>query len=147
MSESPAAQIGYLLKETQSLLHARMDEVLRPLGLTVPQYSCLVNLSQRPRITSSELARRGFVSRQSMNVLLQSLADRGLVTRDDAPGPRNQLAAQLSPAATPLLAAAQREVESVVTRMTGAIGPEGLTALRDSLVAIRDQLRNASPTD
>jgi len=140
MSESPAAQIGYLLKETQSLLHTRMDEVLRPLGLTVPQYSCLLTLQQQPGITSSELARRGFVSRQSMNVLLQSLADRGLVTRDDEPGPRNQLAAQLTPATAELLAEAQRGVEAVVTRMTSALPAEGLVELRDSLVAIRNQL-------
>lgn len=140
MTESPAAQIGYLLKETQSLLHTRMDEVLRPLALTVPQYSCLMSLQQQPGITSSELARRGFVSRQSMNVLLQSLADRGLVTRDDHPGPRNQLAAQLTPAAAELLATAQQQVEAVVARMTGGLDSAQLISLRDSLVAVRDQL-------
>jgi len=140
MPESPAAQIGYLLKETQSLLHTRMDEVLRPLGLTVPQYSCLLTLQQQPGITSSELARRGFVSRQSMNVLLQSLADRGLVTRDDERGPRNQLAAQLTPDAADLLAEAQRGVETVVTRMTSGMRAAQLTELRDALVDVRDRL-------
>jgi hypothetical protein len=37
------------------------------------QYACLTALQDTPGITSSELARRAFVSRQSMNVLLQGL--------------------------------------------------------------------------
>lgn len=34
-------ELGVLVKATQSLLNQRMDEALRPLGLTVPQYACL----------------------------------------------------------------------------------------------------------
>ena len=64
---------GVLIKETQSLLNQRMDDRLRPLALSVPQYACLTALQDTPGITSSELARRAFVSRQSMNVLLLSL--------------------------------------------------------------------------
>ena len=80
----PAAlphELGVLIKETQAVLHQRMDEMLRPLGLNVPQYACLRALHDSPGITSSELARRAFVSRQSMNVLLQGLVQRGLVER------------------------------------------------------------------
>ena len=33
--------IGYRLKEAQSLLRSRMEEALRPLGITVAQYVCL----------------------------------------------------------------------------------------------------------
>src|SRR5690606_37607058 len=67
-----AERLGVLIKETQALLHQRMDERLRPLGLSVPQYACLTALHDTPGITGSELARRTFVSRQSTNVLLRS---------------------------------------------------------------------------
>jgi len=33
--------VGYVLKQASSALRAAMDAVLRPLELTVPQYSCL----------------------------------------------------------------------------------------------------------
>ena len=33
--------LGVLIKETQAVLHQRMDEELRPLALSVPQYACL----------------------------------------------------------------------------------------------------------
>ena len=58
-----------------------MEEVLRPLGMTVTHYSCLELLAQRPGLSNSELARGTFVTRQSMNVLLQALERDGYVTR------------------------------------------------------------------
>ena len=139
-AESLAGEVAYLLKEAQALLHARMDDVLRPIGLTVAQYACLESLRQRPGITSSALARRAFVSRQSMNVLLHALSERGLVARADEPGPRNQIAAELTEQAHSLLETAHDQVEAVVTHMTRSLGPQSLRALRDALLACRDEL-------
>src|SRR5664279_3292063 len=73
--------VGYLLKETSAALRASMEEVLRPLGMSVTHYSCLELLAQRPGLSNSELARGAFVTRQSMNVLLQALEREGYVTR------------------------------------------------------------------
>ena len=71
-------QIGYLVKHAQAVLHLRMEEALRPLGLSVSQYACLHLLAGRPGISAAELARDAFVTRQSMNALLQTLVERGL---------------------------------------------------------------------
>src|SRR6185437_8688948 len=73
--------LGYLLKEASSALRVAMEEVLRPLGMNVTRYSCLELLAQRPGLSNSELARGAFVTRQSMNVLLQALQRQGLVIR------------------------------------------------------------------
>jgi DNA-binding MarR family transcriptional regulator len=73
--------VGYVLKQAATALRSALDVVLRPLGLTVPQYSCLEVLDQRPGLSSSELARATFVTRQSMNLVLQGLQERGLLTR------------------------------------------------------------------
>lgn len=133
-------ELGVLIKETQAVLHQRMDEVLRPLGLNVPQYACLRALHDSPGITSSELARRAFVSRQSMNVLLQGLVQRGLVERSDRPGPRRELAAALSEPAVTLLDEAQVRVAEVVRRMTEGVEEGPLRQVRDGLVGFRDAL-------
>lgn len=142
-SQSLANDVGYLVKEAQSLLHARMDDELRPLDLTVSQYACLESLRRSPGITSSELARRAFVSRQSMNVLLHSLSERGLVSRADTPGPRKQIAAELTDSALPLLQSAQEGVDRVVVTMTRGMDAATLATLRDGLAALRTNL--ASP--
>jgi DNA-binding MarR family transcriptional regulator len=133
-------ELGVLVKETQAVLHQRMDEVLRPLGLNVAQYACLHALHDSPGITSSELARRAFVSRQSMNVLLQGLVQRGLVERSDQPGPRRELAASLTEPAVELLDEARGRVAGIVNRMTEKLDEQRLRELRDSLVVCRDAL-------
>lgn len=135
-----AQELGILLKATQAALNQRMDEVLRPLGLTVSQYACLSTLHAQPGITGSELARRTFVSRQSMNVLVQGLERHGLVERAEEPGPRRERATVLTPAGTDALAAAQDRVAGVTARMLSGLDPAQRTALRDALTAGRDAL-------
>ena len=73
--------LGYKRKAAASALHSAMEAVLRPLGMTITHYSCLELLAQRPGLSNSELARGAFVTRQSMNVLLQALEREGLVVR------------------------------------------------------------------
>lgn len=135
-----AQELGILLKATQAALNQRMDEVLRPLGLTVSQYACLSTLHAQPGITGSELARRTFVSRQSMNVLVQGLERHGLVERAEEPGPRRERATLLTPAGGEALAAAQERVAGVTARMLSVLHPAQRTALRDALLASRDAL-------
>ena len=73
--------LGYMLKAAASTLHSAMEAVLRPLGMTITHYACLELLAQRPGLSNSELARGAFVTRQSMNVLLQALERQRLVAR------------------------------------------------------------------
>lgn len=133
-------ELGVLIKETQAILHQRMDEALRPLRLSVPQYACLQALHDAPGITSSELARRAFVSRQAMNVLLQGLERRGLVERSDESGPRRERATALTATATALIGHARAEVATVVTMMTGDLTAQDLIRLRALLSTCRDTL-------
>ncbi|WP_419707262.1 MarR family winged helix-turn-helix transcriptional regulator [Promicromonospora sp. NFX87] len=135
-----AEDLGLLVKETQTLLHQRMSEALRPLGLSVPQYACLQALHDTPGITGSELARRVFVSRQSMNVLLQGLEGRGLVERSDRPGPRRERATTISAAATETLALGRAAVSDVAARMVGGLEQEDRDRLRTLLAACSDAL-------
>ena len=73
--------LGYMVKAAASALHSALEAVLRPLGMTITHYACLELLAQRPGLSNSDLARGAFVTRQSMNVLLQSLEAEGLVVR------------------------------------------------------------------
>ncbi|MDN6123251.1 MAG: MarR family transcriptional regulator [Brevibacterium sp.] len=70
------AMIGYQLKHLQSALRSHMDEALRPIGLSTPQYACLELLRREPGASNSELARGAFVTRQTMSTLLRGLQDR-----------------------------------------------------------------------
>jgi DNA-binding MarR family transcriptional regulator len=109
--------LGYLLKEAASALRASMESVLRPLGMTVTHYACLELLAQRPGLSNSDLARGAFVTRQSMNVLLQALERDGFVTRPSEAPVGKALPASLTPAGRRSLARATVAVRSVEQRM------------------------------
>ena len=106
-----------LLLEASSALRAAMEEVLRPLRMTVTHYSCLELLAQRPGLSNSELARGAFVTRQTMNVLLQALERDGYVTRPAEAPVGKVLPARLTPRGRQSLEKATVAVRSVEVRM------------------------------
>ncbi|MBE1878977.1 MarR family winged helix-turn-helix transcriptional regulator [Myceligenerans pegani] len=115
------ASVGYALKEASSALRTAMEEVLRPLGMNVTHYSCLELLAQRPGLSNSELARGAFVTRQAMNVLLQTLERDGYVTRPDAAPVGRALPTRLTPRGRRRLEKASAAVRTVENRMLAGI--------------------------
>ncbi|GAA1935399.1 MarR family winged helix-turn-helix transcriptional regulator [Nocardioides hwasunensis] len=131
--------LGYALKEASSGLRTAMEEVLRPLGMTITHYSCLELLSQRPGLSSSELARGAFVTRQSMHVLLQHLEREGHVARPDEARVGKVLPARLTARGHARLAQATAAVRGVEVRMTaGMTDAERADAFR----LLRTMVRN-----
>jgi DNA-binding MarR family transcriptional regulator len=134
--------LGYLLKEASSVLRAAMEEVLRPLGMTVTHYACLELLAQRPGLSNSELARGAFVTRQSMNVLLQNLEREGHVTRPAEAPVGKVLPTRLTPRGRRSLDKATAAVRSVEVRMlaglTEADQAAALRILRSMIRSLRD---------
>ncbi len=133
--------LGYLLKEASSALRQAMEDALRPLGMTITHYSCLELLAQRPGMSNSDLARGTFVTRQSMNVLLQSLEEAGEVTRPPEAAVGRVLPAQLTTLGRTRLRGATAAVRAVELRMLADLDARErertLVALRKMVRALR----------
>ena len=71
---------GYLIKRAQAALHVRLEEIVSAHGLAIPQYVVLSFLAETPGLANADLARRAFVTPQSMNEVLKQL-------ESDRPGP------------------------------------------------------------
>ena len=134
--------LGYLIKEASSALRSAMEAVLRPLGMTITHYSCLELLAQRPGLSNSELARGAFVTRQSMNVLLQALERDGFVSRPEQAPVGKALPTQLTPLGREHLERATAAVRSVEVRMLQGLTADeqqaALTILRSMIRSLRD---------
>lgn len=122
--------LGYLLKQASSALHSALEAVLRPLGMSITHYSCLELLSQRPGLSNSELARGTFVSRQSMNVLVQALERDGFVTRPAAAPVGKVLPTELTPLGRSSLAKATVAVRTVEDKMIAGLDADSRTEAR-----------------
>ena len=89
---------GYLLKRAQATLNAAMTGVLREHGATLAQYAVLTALDEEPGLSNAGLARRAFVTPQTMNQVLRELEQKGWVARHPDPAHARILQADLTPA-------------------------------------------------
>lgn len=90
--ESPQAAIGRLLKNMHQSVRQAVDESLRRqrVDLSFAHFVALYTLASEPGVTGAELARRGFVTSQTMNTILHRLEKERAIER--RPNPKNQRA-------------------------------------------------------
>jgi DNA-binding MarR family transcriptional regulator len=117
-----------------------MEEALKPLHLTVSQYSCLFHLRRESGISASALARATFVTRQSMNAMLQQLIDRDLVARPSRARTGRALPTMLTAAGAEALDAAESIVDGVEQRMLSGLSATESGALARGLASCINSL-------
>jgi len=84
--EEPALSLIYTIGRYDLALRAELKRRLRPLGLTLSEFTTLSVLRARGGLSNAQLARRSMVTPQAMNQVLASLEEKGLVRRQAAPG-------------------------------------------------------------
>jgi DNA-binding MarR family transcriptional regulator len=114
---------GYLLKRAQAALHAGMADVLREHGATLAQYAVLTALDEEPGLSNAGLARRAFVTPQTMNQVLLELEQKGWVTRHPHPGHARILQAELSETGRAALSACHQAADVVEQQMLAPLTP------------------------
>jgi DNA-binding MarR family transcriptional regulator len=136
-------RVGYELKRAQQAFCLVVDEALRQVGLTTAQYAVLGFLEDAGALSSAELARRCYVTPQTMNQLVASLDARGLIRRAAHPWHRRILQTSLTEQGRLLVAQAHQLVGAVEARMTAGLS-EGE---RQQLIALLDACATAlTPT-
>lgn len=87
------------------------------LTLVGPQVAALLALRHEPGLSNAQLSRRCYVTPQSMNEVILVLEQRGLIVRRQDPSNRRILRAELTPAATDILAGWDDAIADVEARM------------------------------
>lgn len=113
-------------------------EVRREAGedTTMPQYRVLAHLAERS-LTLSDLARRRHVTLQSMGELVQSLVERGWITRSPAPNDRRQHILTLTEQGRQHYEQAQAQLLARLVPILDQLNPEEMTAVQICLPALR----------
>jgi DNA-binding MarR family transcriptional regulator len=127
-------------------VRARLDEIVRPAGLTALQYTALTVLERHDDMSSAQLARLSFVTAQSMADMITALEGRALIERHRDRGDRRRLVVALAAGGRALLDRYRSEVDALEqTMIAGQSGPE-VTALRAALAACHANLSGANPS-
>jgi DNA-binding MarR family transcriptional regulator len=135
-------RLTYLVKRLEMVERARMEEVLRPLGVTLHQYTALSILERREGLSSAQLARRHFVTPQAMNQMVASMERDGLIERRPDAANRKILRAWLTEHGMRVLRSCHSLVDDLEDRMLAALTPEQTVvfrlALERALAALAD---------
>ena len=136
----------YLLNQTGQALRARLESQFRGLNMTGIQFTILGLLDRYSGLSSAELARRFFVTPQTMNQIIAGMLKRGLIERSASEDNRRILRMTLSPAGRETFAQCGAIAERVETDAMKWMAPEAHAQLRQQLSALLRSLRTNALT-
>tara|TARA_A100000171_G_C2131711_1_gene147202 strand:- start:762 stop:1220 length:459 start_codon:yes stop_codon:yes gene_type:complete len=132
--------IGYGLKQTQHVLRIHMDDALRPLSLTTPQYAVLSQLEMKPGISNADLARASFITPQTMHGIVSNLEKNSLVKRKQDSQHGRILCTELTKQGIKAVKLAHKLIREVENNMTRTLSEEHTMLLEKLLLECIDNL-------
>jgi len=134
--------IGYRLKLAQHALRLRMDRLLSERNLTMAQYIALLLIEVSPQITNAEIARRAFVTPQTMHRIVTDIESAGLVVASAAPNNKRELLRSLTDRGMELVKYAHQVARKVETEMLRGLSEKELEHFGGFLQTATDNLLN-----
>src|SRR5215469_11788174 len=140
----PAPLLLYLLKRVELAIRARLDEIVRPAGLTAIQYTALTVLERHDDMSSAQLARQSFVTAQSMADMINTLQGRRLIERHRDRADRRRLVVALTAEGRVLLDRYRDKVAALEDEMIAGLSGHQIGELRAVLNSCYDNLSPAA---
>jgi len=122
-----------VLKRAQYTLRQAIDDRLADAALTTPQYAALTALEREEGLSSAELARRCFVTPQTMHSIVTRLEE-GLLRRTPHPNHGRIQRLHLTDEGQTRLDQAHKIVEAIEDRMTEGISREEVEQAKRVLI-------------
>ena len=123
----------YAVKRVEQVVRSRLDDLLKPTGITALQYTALTVLERHDGLPAAQLARNSFVTAQSMADMVRTLEERGLIVRERNPRSRRELLIRLTDAGRQLLDDHADSVAALEERMIGNFSPRQVDQFRSAL--------------
>ncbi len=142
--ERLGGRVGYQLKRAQHALRLEMDAALREEGMTTPQYAALSVLEEEAGLSGAALARRCFVTPQTMNQILVKLESAGMVERRPHPEHGRILSAYLTGKGAKRVSRAHGVVGDIEERMLAGLGRKERSRLLETLRGCVESLEAGS---
>ena len=133
--------LGYKLKKTQHALRLHMDEALRSIDLTTPQYAVLAQLELKPGASNAALARSAFITAQTMHGIVSNLEKRGLIQRKNDVSHGRILCTELTDQGHKVVTQAHDMIRDVEARMLTTVSGEHKVLLEKLLLECFNNLQ------
>jgi DNA-binding MarR family transcriptional regulator len=127
-------RLSYVIARLDRAIRRGIEERLAPHGLSVAQYTALSVLRNRPGLSNAQLARRTFVTPQSMNEVIASLEVAKLITRAVDRNHRRILRARLTARGNRLFERLDEEIGELEEEMLAGLSEAERTQFADTAV-------------
>jgi DNA-binding MarR family transcriptional regulator len=117
-------------------LRRALDQALRPLRLTTPQFAALAALDQEGPLSGARLARRCFVRPQTMQGIIAQLESKRFIERDIDPGNRKARPVIIARRARFALDRAYRAQDAIEKRLLDGIAKSDDELMRRTIAAM-----------
>lgn len=123
----------YAVKRLELVVRARLDEIVKPAGITALQFTALTVLERHDGLSAAQLARDSFVTAQSMADMVRALESRELVYRERNPSNRRELLIHLTEKGSELLVEHGAAADQLESRMVVNMPDDRVEEFRHSL--------------
>ena len=128
-------RVSYVVARLDRAVRREIDARVRPHGLTATQYTALSVLASRAGLSNAQLARRSYITPQSMSQLIGALERAELIERIPDPDHRRILRAQLTRKGKRVLAECDAAVDDMERRMLRDVPASEQDRLRSQLIS------------
>jgi DNA-binding MarR family transcriptional regulator len=135
----------YAVKRLELAVRSRLDDMLKPAGITALQYTALTVLERHDGLPAAQLARDSFVTPQSMADMVRTLEARGLIHRERNPRNGRELLIHLTEDGRQFLAKYAVPAADLEERMLSSLSTQQVDDFRRALAAAWRALSDQQP--
>ncbi|MEJ2127289.1 MAG: MarR family transcriptional regulator [Woeseiaceae bacterium] len=141
MSNEQAYEITWLIRRVFRGMATAADRYLEESGLSAADRAVMEFLYPEQQLSVPDIARRYQVSRQHVQVTVNSLLQRGLLTSTTNPKHKRSRLIALSQLGRKSFAEIRRNETAEIDKLFAGISAEALDVTRETLTSLYDQLK------
>ena len=132
--QHPEPRISYVVARLERAVRQEINERVKPHGLTTLQYTTLSILERGGELSNAQLARRAYMTPQSMSEVLDALEKKGLVERTAHPNHRRVFPAAVTVRGRKTLAACNAAIDELERETLAGLPPHQVRSLQYGLI-------------
>ncbi|WP_416189343.1 MarR family winged helix-turn-helix transcriptional regulator [Neisseria sp. CCUG17229] len=134
--------VSYNIGRLDRLVNQQLSEALKPLGVSLPQFTMLSNLQRRGATANAALAARSFISPQAANQIVNTMVEHNWVTKRNDPNHGRMVLIELTDTGREVFSRCMKEAAAFEAKMLQGLTPESVIMLKATVQRLLDNLRD-----
>ena len=135
--------LSYMIARVDRIISKLLNEALKPLEITLPQFTALSVLATKGNLSNAKLAQRSFIKPQSTNKILQDLSSNGWISKVSDPSHGRRILVNVTQNGLVKLKECQDVVQNIEKMMLQGVDINLAFLIRSNLEIMATNLQNS----